>query len=182
MTHILFAQAHVVLAAKINGITGVLTFGVSLPGIFMRRDRKYLTVFCYLLIFNALFTLCIGLVIWFFTLETKRNLAPLFDDTTDFVQSMLQWRFQCCGYDDPTKFITDDVCSSAAVAAAKGTCKMPFATFANTFLDGVFTTMFGFCALDGFVLLSCLCVLKDRAETARYIQIDEKSKRTGILS
>ena len=51
---------------------------------------------------------------------------------------------------------------------------VPFGAFANQFLDVVFTTFFGFVAVDMMLLLSVLCLIKDRKEKERYRFIDEK--------
>ena len=51
---------------------------------------------------------------------------------------------------------------------------VPFGVFANRFLDIVFTTFFGFVAVDVMLLLSSLCLIKDRKEKERYRFIDEK--------
>ena len=77
-------------------------------------------------------------------------------------------------------FITDGTCPNATEAARLGTCNTPFGVFANKFLDVVFTTFFGFVAVDMVVLLSVLCVLKERKEQIRYRLIDEKRAFGGI--
>lgn len=110
---------------------------------------------------------------------------------------MLQWKFQCCGYEDVVasagnavggtnatsgvgSFIQDGFCRNVADAVRHGGCVGPFSVFANKFLDVVFTTFFGFVAVDMIVLLSVLCVLKERKEEERYVLIDEKSRFGGI--
>lgn len=40
-------------------------------------------------------------------------------------------------------FVTDSTCTSALVAAQLGGCVGPFSTYANNFLDLVFTAAFG---------------------------------------
>jgi hypothetical protein len=42
-----------------------------------------------------------------------------------------------------TDFVTDTTCTSAFVAAAKPSCVGPFSTFANNYLDVLFTAAFG---------------------------------------
>lgn len=152
----------------------LITFTLSLPGVVLKHNRTILVVHSWLLIVNAIFTLGVGLAIWFTTLQTKANLAPVFNSQSTLTQSMLQFKFNCCGYNMPGTFTTDSTCPNATVAASKGLCVGPLSAFANSFLDIVFTSMFGFCAVDVLLLLSGLCVLKDRAEKARYRLIDEK--------
>jgi hypothetical protein len=42
-----------------------------------------------------------------------------------------------------TDFVTDTTCTSAFVAAEKSSCEGPFSTFANNYLDVLFTAVFG---------------------------------------
>lgn len=88
---------------------------------------------------------------------------------------MLQYKFQCCGYSDSAVFVKDTVCQSVGVAAQLGPCVVPFSSFADRFLDLVFTAFFGFVAVDVILLLSALCLMKDRKEKVRYKLIDEKA-------
>lgn len=87
---------------------------------------------------------------------------------------MLQQKFQCCGFTNPALFVKDSTCTSAATAARLGPCVTPFGVFASRFLDIVFTTFFGFVAVDMMLLLAALCLIKDRKEKERYRLIDEK--------
>lgn len=93
---------------------------------------------------------------------------------------MLQFKFKCCGYNNPNVFIKDGTCPNAAEVARHGGCIGPFGVFANKFLDVVFTTFFGFVAVDMLVLLSVLCVIKERKEQIRYTLIDQKTRYGGI--
>ncbi|KAK5076546.1 hypothetical protein LTS08_007392 [Lithohypha guttulata] len=135
-----------------------------------------ISIHAWMIVAAALFTLSIGLEIWFSTLQTRRNLTPIWNRQSTFVQSMLQFKFKCCGYDDTNVFIQDGTCPNVADATRHGGCIGPFSVFANKFLDVVFTTFFGFVAVDMLVLLSVLCVIKERKEQIRYQLIDEKSR------
>jgi len=102
-------------------------------------------------------------------------------------------QFKCCGWMNSTSppFVTDNVCPTAAAAAQQVGCVVPFWSFANSFLDIVFTSLFGIVgmsrqpiisrllltsvALDGILFLSTVVVLKDRAQKERYRLIDEKT-------
>jgi hypothetical protein len=42
-----------------------------------------------------------------------------------------------------TEFVTDTTCTSAFIAAQKPSCVGPFSTFANNYLDVLFTAAFG---------------------------------------
>jgi len=162
------------LASMVNSIVMFVAFLLSLPALFMPRNRTYLKLHATGVVLAALLTLAIGLSIWYPTLETHKNLAPIWNAQSSTIQSMLQLKFQCCGYSNPALFVKDHTCVSAATAARLGPCLTPFGVFANSFLDIVFTTFFGFVAVDTMLLLSALCLIKDRKERERYRLIDEK--------
>ena len=164
----------------VNSVMMFLAFAISIPALFMKTNRLLLGIHSWLVVLCALFTLGIGLEIWFSTLETRSNLEPIWNSQSSFIQSMLQFKFQCCAYRDTSLFVQDPTCPSAAVAARLGPCMGPFSVFANHFLDVVFTTFFAFCAVDLMLLLSALCLIKDRRERERYRLIDEKRGSGGI--
>lgn len=127
------------------------------------------------IVITALFTLSIGLRIWFDTLQTATNLRSLWTEQDSSVQSLLQARSGCCGFENPSLFIRDETCPSASVAAQLGPCVQNFASFDNQFADLIFTTLFGFCAIYLLLLmLATLCLIKGRSERERYRKIDLK--------
>lgn len=161
-------------ASMVNSVIMLTTFLLSVPAFFMRRNRTYLKLHAWGIVVAALLTLAIGIDIWYSTLQTKKNLAPIWNAQTPAIQTMLQQKFQCCGYSNPALFVKDQTCVTAATAARLGPCITPFGVFANRFLDVVFTTFFGFVAVDAMLLLAALCLIKDRKEKERYRLIDEK--------
>jgi hypothetical protein len=54
-------------------------------------------------------------------------------------------------------------------------CVIPFSSFANSYLDLIFTAAFGIVGIDVVLLLCIVMVLKYRAELERYRHIDEKN-------
>lgn len=131
-----------------------------------------------MIVATAHVTLLIGITIWFSTLQTRSNLGTTFAKQPPLSQSLIQQKFQCCGYLGHS-FTQDAVCTSAFVAAQKIDCVGPFSNFANGFLDLIFTVMFGIVGLDMALLLSVVVVLKNRAEKERYRHIDEKNGING---
>jgi hypothetical protein len=162
------------LVTMVVAVVMFITFVLSLPALIMKTNRSFLQWHAWGIVLSALMTLGIGLTIWFQTLETHKNLKPLWENETPEVRSMLQAKFDCCGYDNTALFTKDDTCTTAATAANLGSCMVPFGVFANQFLDIVFTTFFGFVAVDMMLLLSALCLIKDRKEKERYRLIDGK--------
>lgn len=165
------------MAAGINALFIFATFLLSIPAIAMPKRRTFLRVHGYAVVFCALFTMMVGLFIWFDTLKTKSNLALLWAQQTPHVQSLLQQRFQCCGYESATSppFVLDNTCTNTLVADSLGGCIAPFVTFANNFLDLPFTAAFGIAGIDVLLLLSVACLFKDRKEKERFQRIDAKS-------
>jgi hypothetical protein len=72
-------------------------------------------------------------------------------------------------------FIVDSTCPNSLIASQKQGCVGPFSSFANSYLDLVFTAAFGIVGVDVFMLLCIVMVLKHRAEQGRYRHIDEKN-------
>lgn len=118
----------------------------------------------------------LGLEIWFETLNTRANLLTVWSNQTAETQSLLQQKFNCCGYLNATTppFITDSVCTDPLVATNLQGCVGPFSSFANSFLSKIFTVDFGIVAIDVMLVLAIACLLKDRKEKERYRLIDAK--------
>ena len=167
----------------------------------LQTSRTWLKIHGFLVIICALFTLVLGLDIWFDTLRTRANLLNVWTAQSATVQSLLQVEFNCCGYLNSTSplFVTDATCTSAFVAATKLGCVSPFSSFANNFLDVVFTGAFGivgmsssflnflatkiltvYLGIDAFLIIAIAMLLKDREEKERYRHIDLKNGVGGI--
>jgi hypothetical protein len=73
-------------------------------------------------------------------------------------------------------FVIDNICPDARTAANKMGCVGPFSSFANTYLDTIFTAAFGIVGIDVLLLLYIVMVLKYRAEQQRYKHMDEKTQ------
>jgi len=165
------------MAAGINALLIFAAFLLSVPAMVFPKHRTFLRIHGYAVVSCALYTTIIGLFIWFDTLKTKSNLAVLWAEQTPHVQSLLQQRFQCCGYASATSppFVLDNTCTNTLVADSLGGCVGPFSTFANNFLDLPFTAAFGIAGIDVLLLLSVACLFKDRKEKERFQRIDAKS-------
>lgn len=180
-TDLLLAQTPLT-GATVNAVIIFITFLSSIPSFLMTKNRGFLRLHSWLVIFCAVTTLAIGLEIWISTLKTRSNLNDLWALQSPQMQTTLQQEFNCCGYLNSTSplFQVDAVCPNTAAAALKPGCVGPFSAFANNLLDLVFTAVFGICALDVMLFLSAIVVLKDRAQKERYRMIDAKSGFGGI--
>jgi hypothetical protein len=130
----------------------------------------------YAVIVCTIFTLSLGLNVWFMTLQTTSNLEAIWGTQPVEVQSLLQQRFNCCGYTNSTTppFVPDSVCTDPLVATNLLGCNGPFSAFANDTLARVFSADFGIVAADVVLILAIACLVKDRKEKARYAMIDAK--------
>jgi len=164
-------------AAIANAVLIFFTFLMSVPAMVMPMTRGWLKFHGYLVVICALFTMIIGLTIWFDTLKTRKNLSNIWNAQPNTTQSLLQQKFNCCGYNNATSppfFVPDSVCTTPLVAAANIGCVTPFVSFANNFLDIIFTGAFGIVGIDVALILTTAMLLKDRKEKERYRHIDEK--------
>ncbi|KAL9106991.1 MAG: hypothetical protein Q9227_008027 [Pyrenula ochraceoflavens] len=164
------------LAAIVNAIFIFATFLLSIPALLSATNRLMLKIHGYAVIVCGIFTMILGLVVWFETLKTRANLSRVWARQSSPMQSLLQQQFNCCGYMNATSppFVTDQTCTNPLVAANKGGCVGPFSSFANQYLDVIFTADFGIVAVDACLLLCVACLLKVRKEMERFKLIDEK--------
>ena len=69
-----------------------ITFIVALISYIAPLNRLWLRLYGWLVIFSGMFTLVLGLIIWFYTLESRSNMGEVWTDATDEVRSLLQQR------------------------------------------------------------------------------------------
>ncbi|RDW92444.1 hypothetical protein BP5796_01838 [Coleophoma crateriformis] len=169
-------------AGVANAVFIFVSFVISLPGILSSTTRGWLKFHGYMVVISGLFTMVIGLVIWFETLKTRNNLFNIWNLQPATSQSLIQESLVCCGYFNSTAppFVVDSVCPTAAVAATQIGCVTPFTSLANAFLDTIFTAAFGIVGVDVAVILAIAMLLKDRKEKERYRHIDEKNGANGF--
>ncbi|KAJ9155607.1 Tetraspanin [Pleurostoma richardsiae] len=163
-------------AGIVNAVFMFVTFMATIPAIVM-PTRGWLKFSGYLVTVCAIFTVVLGLDMWILTLRSKENLFPLWTAQDSTVQDLMQTTFACCGYFNSTTpaFVTDTTCPSPAAAAMMRGCAAPIASFANVFVDDIFTAAFGMAGIDGVLIMATACLLKDRKEAERFRDIDEKA-------
>ncbi|KLU83207.1 tetraspanin [Magnaporthiopsis poae ATCC 64411] len=172
----LLYQGFPLTAGIVNAIMIFVTFALTIPAV-ATPTRGWLKLSGYLVVVNALFTLCIGTFLWVTTLKTRDALSPVWSSQPAAVQALMEAKFKCCGYFNSTSpaFVTNSVCPSPAAAALMRGCAAPLTSFANTFVDNIFTAVYGMCGIDGLLVLATACLLKERKEQERFRHIDEKS-------
>ncbi|KAI3320792.1 tetraspanin [Xylariaceae sp. AK1471] len=165
-----------------NGIFTFVAFASTLPAL-ATNSRSWLKFAVVLIVIDALFTLIIGLDLWILTLRIKDTFSQLWIAQPKEVQSFMQVAFNCCGYFNSTSpaFNTDSACPSPAAAALMTGCSTPLSRFSNTFIDNIFTALFGVVGVDAVLVVAAACLLKDRKEMERFRHIDEKSGARGTF-
>lgn len=172
----LLYQGFPLTAGIVNAVFVFATFVITLPGL-ATSSRKFLKLGGYMAVVCTIFSMILGLYLWILTLKTRGDFEPLFAIQSDQVKSLMQTEFNCCGYVNSTSpaFVTDATCPSKAAAAIMRGCATPISSFANVFLDNIFTALFGVVGFDVVFIMATVCLLKDRKERERFRHIDEKN-------
>ncbi|KAI1755731.1 tetraspanin [Xylaria castorea] len=165
-----------------NGIFTFIAFACTLPAL-ATNSRSWLKAAVFLVVVDAIFTLVIGLQLWILTLRIKDTFSNIWLAQNPDVQGLMQVAFNCCGYFNSTSpaFHTDSTCPSPATAALMTGCATPLSRFSNTFVDNIFTALFGVVGVDAILVVAAACLLKKRKEMERYRHIDEKSGARGTF-
>ncbi|KAF7913229.1 hypothetical protein EAE99_010726 [Botrytis elliptica] len=165
-------------AAIGNAILIFFSFLLSIPAMLLSTTRGWLKVHGFMVVVCGLFTLVIGLDIWFGTLESKESLLDTWNAQSTTTQSLLQEQLSCCGYFNSTSappFVIDSTCPNAIIAATMPGCSAAFVKLDGLFLDVIFTAAFGIVGLDVALIFGIAMLNKDRKERERYRFIDEKN-------
>ncbi|KAF8537609.1 hypothetical protein BDD12DRAFT_887278 [Trichophaea hybrida] len=164
------------VAVLANGILVVTTFVVSLPAFALPTSRTWLKIHSWGVVMCLLFTLVLGLNEWIQTLTTRANLQVVWGKQSQETQSMLQQKFDCCGYLNSTTplYVPDAVCSNDIVAASKEGCVTAFSSYGEKWLNYLFTAAFGVVGMDVVLLLCAAMLIRYRKEQLRYRLIDQK--------
>ncbi|KAK0615785.1 hypothetical protein B0T17DRAFT_355164 [Bombardia bombarda] len=172
----LLYQRFPLTAGIANAVLVFITFLFTIPGL-ATPARIWLKLGAVMATVCSLVSLVLGLYMWILTLKTKEEFAPLFMAQTNTVQELMQTAFNCCGYLNSSSpaFITDATCPSPAAAALMRGCATPITSFANIFVDDIFTAVFGMVGIDVVLIMATACLLKERKERERFRHIDEKA-------
>ncbi|RAL59159.1 hypothetical protein DID88_006715 [Monilinia fructigena] len=148
-------------AAIGNAVVIFFSFLLSIPAMTLSTTRGWLKLHGYMVVISGIFTLVIGLDIWFGTLRSKESLFDTWNKQSDTVHI--------------PAFVTDSTCPNAIVAATMPGCSAAFVKFDGLFLDVIFTAAFGIVGLDVALIFGIAMLNKDRKERERYRFIDEKN-------
>jgi len=177
-------------AGLVLGIVLVVTFAISVAAVVQKNHVTVgLVILNYTLLLDAIGIVIIGTFIWFFTLQERANFRVRWVDLSPNSRITLQDKFNCCGYFNGTDAVEigGSFCTSAGFAAGLNTtvdsnfCVTPVTAFADTTLNNVFSTIYGYMAIILCLLLASLCVINKRKEDERFKRIDAKRGGHGFV-
>jgi hypothetical protein len=175
-------------AGTVLGIFLLITFVISIGAIVQRNHVTFgLAILNWTLLIDALGIIIIGTFVWFFTLRERANYHAVWLRQTPETRLKLQDTLKCCGYFETGENaeIGGSVCVSQSVVAEfvanNKTCIGPITKFADTTLNNIFTTVYGFMAIVIGLFLASMCVINKRVEAERFKRIDAKRGGRGFV-
>jgi len=172
-------------AGMVLGIAMLITFAISIGAIVQRNHITIgLVILNWTLILDMLGIVVIGTFVWFYTLRERKNFRIVFSQQSIQNQIAIQDKLKCCGYfntSDLVQFGGSACANQAAVTQLNTSCVAPITSFADTTLNDIFTTVYGFMAIIICLFLASLCVIKQRQEDERFKKIDSKRGGRGFV-
>jgi len=178
-TNAAIALGALIIASWLVGLYGAIT-GMAKG---KRRVGGFIA-FNWSLIAVAAATTIIGSIIWFLTLRPRNEFFAIWQEQDLTVQAYLQDTLQCCGFFDVTVAGGFNAMSTFCSTFAAGTnstaatnCVIPILAFEDYALNNIFSTCYGFVAIQAALFLATCCMINVRVEEERFRLIDEK---TGV--
>ncbi|TFY73520.1 hypothetical protein EWM64_g10492 [Hericium alpestre] len=189
MINLVFSNADLT-GGLVLGILLLLTVLLSVGAIIQRNHVTMgLVLLNWMLILDAIAILIIGTSVWWFTLQERSEFHTVFSQLADTRKIEIQDMYSCCGYFNATDLLTvggkfctsQDFANSLNATVTSNFCVTPITKFADTSLNEVFTSVYGFIAVVICLFLSSLCVIKVRQEVERFKRIDAKRGGRGFV-
>jgi len=177
-------------SGMVLGIALLITFAISVGAIIQKNHVTIgLVILNYVLIADALGIVVIGTFVWFFTLQERQNFHIRWLNVGRDTRIILQDQLKCCGYFNGTDQAevggtfcqSQEFVSGLASNITTNFCVTPITNYADTTLNNIFTTIYGFMAITLCLLLASLCVIKKRQEDERFKKIDAKRGGRGFV-
>jgi len=177
-------------AGLVMGIAFLLTSALSVGAIIQRNHVTIgLVILNWVLIADAIIVLVVGTLVWFYTLRERSEFHALYAKMQPSQRITIQDKFSCCGYFNASDLleIGGSFCQNSTFANSLNTtvasnfCVSPVTKDADTSLNEVFSTTYGFMAGIIGLFLSSLCVIKARQEIERFRRIDAKRGGRGFV-
>jgi len=173
------------MAGMVLGIAMLITFAISIGAIVQRNHITLgLVILNWTLILDALGIIIIGTFVWFYTLEERNNFHTVFSQQSTQNKIAIQDKLKCCGYFNTSDLLEvgGSTCTSQdASNQLNATCVGLITAFADSTLNDVFTTVYGFMAIVLCLFLASLCIIKKRQEGERFKKIDAKRGGRGFV-
>ncbi|KDQ60601.1 hypothetical protein JAAARDRAFT_554762 [Jaapia argillacea MUCL 33604] len=177
------------------GVALLITFAISVGAIVQRNHVTIgLVMLNWVLIMDAIGIVIIGTFVWYFTLQERANYHQVFSEQSAATRIAIQDMLQCCGYFNGTDLLElgGNFCQNQTFVDSflkldnttgdfTGACVTPITAFADSTLNDVFTTVYGFMAVVICLFLTSLCVIKKRQEDERFKKIDAKRGGRGFV-
>jgi len=178
------------IAGTVLGAALITSFLISIVAILQKNHVTLgFVVLNYALLLDATGIIVIGTFVWWYTLEERADYYKLWMQSSGATRIIIQDKFQCCGYFSGSdiaeiggKFcVSQSFVDSLAADDLKNFCVTPLTKFADSTLNHIFTTIYGFMAIVICLLLATLCVIKKRQEDERFKKIDAKRGGQGFV-
>jgi len=165
------------------GVAYLVTFIVSVGAVIQPVHVTIgLVILNWTLLADAIITLIVGSIIWFFTLRERNAFSKVFDNATPTVRQGIQDALQCCGYFNTTdNLVQQGFCSDPTKSISATPCVGPLTTSADFTLNNIFSSIYGFMAVIIALFFASMCVIKVRQEEERFRRIDEKRGGRGFV-
>jgi len=171
------------IAGMVLGIAYGVTFALSIGAIVQPVHVTIgLVIVNWALLVDAIGTVAIGTMIWFFTLKERANYEVKFNAASETVRQAIQDKFSCCGYFDTSEGVVNaGFCQDPTFSATQQSCVGPLTDYADYTLNNIFTSTYGFMAIIAGLFLLTTCVINKRILAERFRKIDMKRGGKGFV-
>lgn len=166
------------------GVSYSITFLIAVIAIIQPNHITMgLSALNWVLLIDALATLVIGTIIWFFTLKESAMYGAKWLLASPNVRVAIQNEFKCCGYllSNETNIAVGGFCTDPTFAAQQQACVDPLVQYADYTLNNIFSSVYGYMAIIVGLFLASLCVINQRIEAERFRKIDAKRGGKGFV-
>jgi hypothetical protein len=163
----------------------LVTWAVSVGAVIQKNHvTGGLILLNWLLIADMLYLTAAGTVIWFFTLRMRNSFRTIWSEQPPNIKIAIQDMFQCCGYFNGTDLVEmgGTFCADpSSVAQTQSFCMTPITSKADSTLNPMFSTVYGFMTILLCFFMATMCVINERKKEERFKKIDAKRGGRGFV-
>jgi len=167
------------------GIIFLVTWAMSIGAVIQRNHITMgLVILNWVLLIDMVYVLFLGSSVWVITLHELVNFHNVYSEQTPATRIAVQDMFNCCGYFNGTDLVEigGTFCANSTFASqTQSFCWSPITNAADTTLNPIFSTIYGFMAILGCLFLTSLCVINERKKEERFKKIDVKRGGYGYF-